>query len=100
MSEQAQAEKPGVLLYVLVAAFLTVLTAMEVAVSYLRQLHGVLVPILAVLSGAKFVLVVMFYMHLKYDSWTYTVIFVPLMVIAAVVTSALIILMATFYGHL
>jgi cytochrome c oxidase subunit 4 len=100
MSEQAQAAKPGILLYVLVAGFLTVLTAMEVAASYLHQLHGVLVPILAVLSGAKFVLVVMFYMHLKYDGWTYTAIFVPLMLLAVFVTSVLIVLMAIFFGHL
>lgn len=53
--------------YVLIGVILTVITAVEVAVFYIPALHGVLVPILLVLSGAKFVIVVMFYMHLKYD---------------------------------
>ncbi len=53
--------------YVLIGLILTVITAVEVAVFYIPALAGVLVPTLLILSAAKFVLVVMFYMHLKYD---------------------------------
>ncbi|HKI99834.1 MAG TPA: cytochrome C oxidase subunit IV family protein [bacterium] len=60
-------EHPGPLTYAKVAAVLTILTAMEVWVFYLPAVRSMLVPILIVLSGTKFTLVVMFYMHLKYD---------------------------------
>ncbi|UCF41590.1 MAG: cytochrome C oxidase subunit IV, partial [Gemmatimonadota bacterium] len=47
--------------------------------------RGVLAPILLTLSGAKFVLVVGFYMHLKFDHQLFRVIFtVPLLIAVAV----------------
>ena len=54
--------------YVLIGAILTVITAVEVAVFYIPALDAVLVPVLLVLSAAKFVIVVLWYMHLKNDS--------------------------------
>jgi caa(3)-type oxidase subunit IV len=53
--------------YVVIAAFLLVLTVMEVAVFYIPALARVLVPMLIVLALAKFALVAMFYMHLRFD---------------------------------
>ena len=101
MSEHAQAQaKPSITAYLIVAAFLTVLTAMEIAVAYVPALRSVLVPVLLIMSGSKFVLVVMFYMHLRYDSWAYSVVFLPLMLLAVVVTGSLIVLMANFFGTL
>jgi cytochrome c oxidase subunit IV len=55
---------------------LTILTAIEIAAYYVEdQLGGIAAPLILVLSAAKFILVVMFYMHLKYDSRAFTGIF-------------------------
>lgn len=59
---------PGNRTYVLVALVLAVITGVEVMVFYLEALRPIIVPILLVLSTAKFILVVSFFMHLKYDS--------------------------------
>ncbi len=88
---------PGTATYVIVAAFLTALTAMEVTVFYVRALRPVLVPVLLLLSAAKFTLVVMFYMHLKFDRWAYSAIFLFQLFFAAAVIISLSLLFATFY---
>lgn len=67
---------PGNLQYVLIGLVLCVLTAAEVAVFYVEALAPALFSILLVLSIAKFVLVVMYYMHLKFDSKVFTAVFV------------------------
>jgi cytochrome c oxidase subunit 4 len=77
------------LTYVIVAVILTVLTAMEVLVYNLQPLQPVLVPVLVVLMIAKFALVAMFYMHLKFDDWLYTGVFLMLVGFAAAVTISL-----------
>ena len=103
MNSEAQAQakpKPPIMAYLVVAGLLTVLTAMEISVAYIPALRSVLVPVLLIISGAKFALVVMFYMHLRYDSYAYSVVFLPLMLLALVVTGALLTLMATFFGRL
>jgi len=83
--EQAQQAHPSNRTYVLVAAILGVITAVEVAVFYLEVLHPVLVPILLSLSAAKFTMVVGFFMHLKFDARLYRALFVgPLLVAIAV----------------
>ena len=100
MSEENEAKSPPILTYVVVGGFLGLLTVMEIATSYIHALHSVVVPVLLVLSGAKFALVVMFYMHLKYDSWAFTMVFLLLLLFALVVTGALLVLMAVFSGTL
>lgn len=84
--------QPGATTYVLVAAVLTVLTATEVAVFYIPALHGALVPILLTLSAGKFILVVLFYMHLKFDSRLFTGVFATPLVLAILVVITLIVL--------
>jgi cytochrome c oxidase subunit IV len=86
------------LAYLVVAAILAALTAMEVWVSYIHALRPILVPLLVVLSGAKFVLVVLFYMHLHYDSWAFTAIFVPGLLLAGSVVVILLGLMVRFFA--
>lgn len=54
--------------YVRIAIILTVLTIMEVATYYLDIPFALLIPLLLVLAGLKFGLVVAYYMHLRYDS--------------------------------
>lgn len=87
-----QQAPPRTLTYVIVAAILTVLTAMEVLVYDLRPLRPVLVPVLLVLMLAKFVLVAMFYMHLKFDDRLYTAVFVTLLFFAGMLAVSLVLL--------
>lgn len=89
---------PSALVYVVVAAVLTVLTGMEIGVFYVHALRVVLVPLLIILSGCKFALVVMFYMHLRYDSLGYTAIFLPLLLLATAVICVLITLFTVYLG--
>ncbi|MBT8396217.1 MAG: cytochrome C oxidase subunit IV family protein [Gemmatimonadetes bacterium] len=76
----------------MIGGILTVITAVEVAIFYIPFLASVLVPTLLVLSAAKFLLVVMFFMHLKYDSRIFAGVFLAGLVLAAFMTVALIIL--------
>ena len=62
-------DHPGEITYVKVAAILTVITAVEVAIYYVQWFHdaGALVPTLLVLSAIKFLAVISYFMHLKFD---------------------------------
>jgi cytochrome c oxidase subunit IV len=75
-----------------IALILTILTIAEVAVYYIEPLAPVLVPLLLILSAAKFFYVVQFYMHLKYDSKVFTGVFVFPMALATLVIGSLILL--------
>jgi len=65
--------------YILIAVILTAITAIEVAVYYIPAIRDTL-PILAtflvVLAVVKFVLVVGWYMHLRFDNKLFTWLFV------------------------
>ena len=81
--------------YVRVAVILTVVTALEVGVIYIRFLSPIIVPLLLVMATAKFVLVVMFFMHLRYDPRSLTSLFVGPLIIATLLALALIALVGT-----
>jgi cytochrome c oxidase subunit 4 len=68
-------EHATVATYVKVAIILSVVTALEVGVIYVRALSPIIVPLLLAMSAAKFVLVVLFFMHLRYDSRVLTTVF-------------------------
>jgi cytochrome c oxidase subunit IV len=86
-------EHPGPGTYVKIGVVLAILTAAEVAAYYVPGLDGAaLLLILLVLSAAKFILVVQWYMHLKFDSKVFTAVFVGPMVLAVLVIVSLIIL--------
>ncbi|MGH7540144.1 MAG: cytochrome C oxidase subunit IV family protein [Gemmatimonadota bacterium] len=76
-------------LYIVIAVILAVLTAMELMVFYVEALRPLLLPILMVLMAAKFTLVVMFFMHLKFDSKVLTGIFAWGVFIAATIIVSL-----------
>lgn len=82
--------------YVMIAVILAVLTALEVMVFYVESLSAVLLPILMVLMAAKFALVVMFFMHLKFDGRMLTIIFGWGIFIAAAIILALMALFGKF----
>ena len=91
---------PGVGIYLMVAVFLVVLTGMEITVFYVPALKTVIVPVLMILAAAKFALIAMFFMHLKYDSWTLSGIFIFPLVIAALLSASLLMLFAYLSHHL
>jgi cytochrome c oxidase subunit IV len=66
-THSAEHSHPGFSTYIRIALILTVITAIEVAVYYVDVLRPALVPILLTLSVVKFVLVVGYFMHLKFD---------------------------------
>src|SRR5215831_18732440 len=80
---------PGARQYLGIAAVLTIITAIEVAVFYIPAMHSMMVPTLLTLSALKFALVAMFYMHLKFDHRLFSWLFVVPMGIAAAVILAL-----------
>ena len=71
---------PGPGQYVLIGLILAVLTAAEVSLYYLVKGGSVGTavanPMLLILSAGKFVLVVLFFMHLKFDNRLFTILFV------------------------
>ncbi len=83
---------PGWKTYTLIAVILAILTAAEVAVFYIPALEAALAPILLVLSAGKFALVVMFYMHLKFDSRIFSGVFLAPFSLATVVIIGLFLL--------
>ena len=86
---------PGARQYITIAVILSVITAIEVAVYYFPPLHPILAPILIVLSAVKFATVVMFYMHLKFDSRLFSAMFLFGLAAAAF---TIIMFIALFHG--
>jgi cytochrome c oxidase subunit IV len=68
---------PGWSTYWKVALVLTVITVFEVWIYYIPAFVATpyFIPVLLALSAIKFAIVVMFYMHLKYDNKLYRALF-------------------------
>lgn len=97
----AEAGHASVGTYVRVAIVLGIVTALEVGVIYIRQVTPILVPLLLVMSAAKFSLVVLFFMHLRYESRALAALFAGPVVIAIALAVALMTLAGAFlvFGH-
>ena len=93
-----EAGHPSSRFYIVIAVILAVLTAMEVMVFYVEALAPMLVPILMVLMSAKFALVVMFFMHLRFDSKVLTGVFLWGLFIATSIILALMAIFGKFTG--
>ena len=89
-------EQPTVGTYVRVALILTVVTALEVGVIYVRRLAPVVMPLLLAMSAAKFALVALFFMHLRYESRVLTFLFVGPLLLASGLAVALMTLTGAF----
>ena len=86
--------------YKWVAVILTVITALEVWVYYTPlQNSPVFVPLLLALSVIKFAIVVLFYMHLKYDHKLFKALFTGPLIIAMTTVVALYFLLGHYTGH-
>jgi cytochrome c oxidase subunit 4 len=87
--------------YKWVALILTLVTIGEVWAYYVPSFVAspAFVPILLIMSAAKFAIVVLFYMHLKYDHKLFRALFTgPLMIAMATIVS-LLFLFAKFSKH-
>jgi cytochrome c oxidase subunit 4 len=85
---------PSELEYIKIAAVLALITGAEVAVYYAKSLGSLLAIILVVLSVAKFSLVVLWFMHLRFDSRLFRRLFVTGLVLALFVYT---IVLTTFH---
>lgn len=68
-------DHPGPRKYVFIAVVLSVITAMEVGIYYIDMPRWILVAGLVFFGIMKFFLVVMWFMHLKFDSSLFKTIF-------------------------
>ena len=84
--------------YVVIGFILTAITAIEVAIFYVPSMAKVLIPTLLVLSGAKFLIVVLWYMHLKFDSKVFGRVFWAPFALAILVVVGMIILFKVLPG--
>jgi cytochrome c oxidase subunit 4 len=82
--------------YLKVALILSAVTLIEFGAIYLRALTPILVPLLLVLSAGKFLLVVLFFMHLRDDARVLSVLFYGPLVLAAGIALALMTLTGAF----
>ena len=62
--------------YVAVGLILAVVTVLEVAIYYVDALQGALLGMLLTLSALKFVMVALWFMHLRFDNRLFTILFV------------------------
>jgi cytochrome c oxidase subunit 4 len=76
--------------YVRIAIILAIITLVEVVIYYLPAVRPVLIPALIILSLAKFVMVVGFFMHLRYDNRMYRFMFAAGLIVTLGVYLALI----------
>lgn len=78
--------------YIRIAVVLAAVTAAEVAIYYVPSLRPVLIPLLFLFAVVKFALVVLWFMHLRFDSRTYSRFFV--MGLAGAVTLYVVVLLS------
>ena len=72
---EAPEGQPTAKIYIQVGAILAVITALEVAVYYMDVVQGLLLGVLLTLSALKFVLVVLWFMHLRFDTRAFSILF-------------------------
>jgi len=88
---------PGAKEYVRIFLILIAITAVEVALYYVRDsLGGWFIPILFLLASSKFLLVVLWFMHLRFDSRRYARFFVMGLAGAATLYMVVLITFRTF----
>ena len=95
-SHGAEGAHPTWSTYWKVALFLTVITIVEVWAYYIPALVAspLFNPSLILMSAAKFAIVVLFYMHLKYDHKLFKALFTGPLIIAGATILALLFLFA------
>jgi cytochrome c oxidase subunit 4 len=87
---------PGAKTYVIIGVILAVITLAEVFFYTQESVRAILVPLLLALSASKFVLVVGFYMHLRFDHPLFTGVFGFGLAVAGSVITALMFLFGQY----
>jgi cytochrome c oxidase subunit 4 len=86
--------------YKWVALILTAITVFEVWIYYTPfSKSSLFVPVLLVMSALKFAIVVLFYMHLKYDHKLFKALFTGPLMIAMATLISLLFLFGKFVGR-
>ena len=92
-------EHPSPRKYVNIAIILAILTAIEVAVSYISGLsETTLIVTLLLLAVIKFIMVGLYFMHLKFDSHTFRRFFITGIFLALFIFGAVMVLFFTRGG--
>ena len=93
---------PSAWTYIKVGIILTLITVVEVWAYYIPSFveSAAFVPSLLIMSAAKFIIVVGFYMHLKYDHKLFRALFAGPLAIAVVTIIALLILFGQIGSNL
>lgn len=94
MSHDAHGAHASPRFYWMIGGILAVLTAIEVALFYVKPPGEQ--PLLLILSAVKFAMVIGYFMHLKFDSMVFTGVFFAGLVLAVFMISALVVL----YQHM
>lgn len=81
-ADEHHPEHPGEGKYIKIALILAAITAVEVVFSYWEAVEGILAPSLIAMSIVKFVIVVGYFMHLKFDNVLFRRFFVAGMALA------------------
>ena len=98
---QGERPHPGPRQYVGVAVVLAIITAIEVAIFYIPALKrsAIFVPLLLVLSALKFALVVLWFMHLRFDSRLYRRLFIAGLILAISLFLIVLVIFGNFGGQ-
>lgn len=96
--EDEHADHPDTSQYISVGIILAVFTAIEVAISLIGVPVNVAVPSLIVLTVIKFALVILWFMHLRFDSGWFSRVFMFGLLVSLAVYAATIALMINAGG--
>lgn len=84
--------------YWVVALILGVITAAEVAVTYIDVLDAAVAPLLLVMAAAKFAIVVGWFMHLRFDAPLYRRLFLIGVIAAPILFGAVLFTFGVLIG--
>ncbi len=96
--EHAHADEGKFHLFVQIAMILAVITGVEIVLIYLPIVKWLLITLLVVLSLVKFLLVIFWFMHLKFDKLFCTILFFIGLVLAGGTVAALLAIFSTSDG--
>jgi cytochrome c oxidase subunit 4 len=98
LARRSRERHPSEREYIRIALILGAITAGEVAVYYLASSEAVLIPLLFIAAVVKFSLVVLWFMHLKFDNRLYARFFVGGIFFALTVYTIVLLSFRVFQG--